>query len=141
MDDRLTAALATPRFHLLLIGSFAVVALLLAAIGVFGVVAYVVTQRTREIGIRMALGAGIEHVLRLVLGESLGWVTVATIVGLGGAWALTRYLKSMLYGVTPLDSTTFVLMPIVLAIAGLAASLAPAAKATRVDPARALREE
>ncbi len=141
MDDRLTAALATPRFHLLLIGSFAGVALLLAAIGVFGVVAYVVTQRTHEIGIRMALGAGIEHVLRLVLGESLGWVMVATIVGLGGAWALTRYLKSMLYGVTPLDSATFVLMPIVLAIAGLAASLAPAAKATRVDPARALREE
>jgi predicted permease len=96
MDDRLTAALATPRFHLLLIGSFAVVALLLAAIGVFGVVAYLVTQRTREIGIRMALGAGMEHVLRLVLGESLGWVMVAIIVGLGGAWALTRYLKSML---------------------------------------------
>jgi len=137
----LTAALATPRFHLLLIGSFATVALLLAAIGVFGVVAYVVTQRTREIGIRMALGAGVAHVLRLILGESLGWVLVATIVGLGGAWALTRYLKSMLYGVTPLDSTTFILMPIVLAIAGLAASLAPVAKATRVDPARALREE
>jgi putative ABC transport system permease protein len=141
MNDRLTAALAAPRFHLLLIGAFAGIALLLAAIGVFGVVSYLVTQRTREIGIRMALGARIEDVLRLVLGESLGWVIAAIVLGLGGAWGLTRYLKSMLYGVTPIDSMTFVLMPLMLAIAALAASLAPAAKATRVDPATALREE
>jgi putative ABC transport system permease protein len=141
MNDRLTAALATPRFHLLLIGAFAAIALLLAAIGVFGVVSYLVTHRTREIGIRMALGARIEDVLRLVLGESLGWVIAAIVLGLGGAWGLTRYLKSMLYGVTPVDSMTFVLMPLMLAVAGLAASLAPAAKATRVDPATALREE
>jgi putative ABC transport system permease protein len=133
MNDRLTAALATPRFHLLLIGAFAAIALLLAAIGVFGVVSYLVTHRTREIGIRMALGARIEDVLRLVLGESLGWVIAAIVLGLGGAWGLTRYLKSMLYGVTPVDSMTFVLMPLMLAVAGLAASLAPAAKATRVS--------
>jgi putative ABC transport system permease protein len=140
MNDRLIGALSTPRFHLLLIGAFAVIALLLAAVGVFGVVAYLVTQRTREIGIRMALGAGINDVLHLVLGESLGWVMAAVVLGLGGAWGLTRFLKSMLYGITPLDSVTFLLMPLLLA-AALLASLAPAAKATQVDPALALREE
>lgn len=141
MDDRLDAALAPHRFQLLLIGAFAAIALLLAAIGVFGVISYLVTQRRREIGIRIALGARLDHVFRLVLGESLGWVIAAVALGLGGAWGLTRYLKSMLYGVTPLDWPTFAMMPLALAAIGLIASLAPAAAATRIDPATALRDE
>src|SRR5205807_39621 len=102
-------ALAPEQFQLAVIGSFAAIAILLAAAGVYGVVSYLVTRRTREIGIRVAMGARPADVLGMVIGETMILVLVAIGIGLGGAWALTRYVRSMLYGVTELDSATFVL--------------------------------
>jgi len=141
MDERLTASLAPERFHLLLIATFALIALILAALGVYGVVSYLVTRRTREIGIRMAMGARPAQVQRLVLSESVALTVVASMAGLAGAWGLTRYLKSMLYGVTELDAVTFAVMPVVLISIALVASFVPARRASRVDPMTALREE
>jgi putative ABC transport system permease protein len=141
MEDRLNDSLASQQFQLVLIGTFALIAIVLAAVGVYGVMSYLVTLRTREIGIRVALGARLEHVLRLVLGESFALTGVAIAVGLFGAWALSRYLKSMLYGVTALDGLTFAIMPVVLAGITIAASLVPVLRASRIDPTTALREE
>jgi putative ABC transport system permease protein len=141
MEERLADSLAPQRFHLLLIGIFAAIAMVLAAVGVYGVMSYVVTRRTREIGIRMAMGAQPVHVLRLVLGESMALAAVAVVAGLGGAWALTRYLHSMLYGVTALDNATCAIMAFVLAAIAIAASFIPARRAARIDPITALREE
>jgi putative ABC transport system permease protein len=141
MEERLTEALAPQRFNLLLIGTFAAIAIVLAVVGVYGVMSYLVTLRTREIGIRMALGARMEDVLRLVLGESVALAVLAVLAGLGGSWWLTRYLKSMLFGVTPLDGWTFASMPVALAALALAASLAPAFRASCIDPTVALRDE
>jgi ABC-type antimicrobial peptide transport system permease subunit len=141
MDERLADALAPQRFHLLLIGIFAAIAIGLAAVGVYGVMSYLVTQRSREIGIRVALGAQLKDVLRLTLGETLKWTTLAAATGLGCAWALTRYLASMLYGVTALDAMTFAAMPFLLVVIALVATLAPALRALRIDPATVLREE
>ncbi|MGH9632407.1 MAG: FtsX-like permease family protein, partial [Bryobacteraceae bacterium] len=141
MEERLAASLAPQGFYLLLIGIFALIAVALAAIGVYGVMSYLVALRTREIGIRVAMGARLGHVLRLVLGESLALMLMAVVVGLGCAWGLTRYLESMLYGVTALDKWTFAMMPAVLGIIALTASLVPAIHALQVDPTTALREE
>ena len=141
MDERLADSLAPQRFHLALIGTFAVIALVLSALGVYGVLSYLIARRTREIGIRIAMGAQADEVRRLVVGESLGLAALAVVAGLGGAWALTRYLESMLYGVTALDGTTFAVMPVVLVALAIAASLMPAWRASRIDPMAALREE
>jgi len=108
---------------------------------VYGVMSYLVTRRTRELGIRIALGARPEDVVRHVLGENLVLVLVAVAAGLGGAWALTRYLKTMLYGVTTLDAPTLAVAPAILAATVALASLGPARRAARVDPMTALREE
>jgi ABC-type antimicrobial peptide transport system permease subunit len=102
---------------------------------------YLVTRRTREIGIRMAMGARPADVLRMVLGETTMLVLFAIAAGLGGAWAVTRYMRSMLYGVNELDPTTFALTSVLLAAIVLVASLGPARRAVRVDPMTALREE
>ena len=102
---------------------------------------YLVTRRTREIGIRVAMGARPADVLGMVLGEALVLVVLAAGAGLGGAWTLTRYIRSMLYNVTELDAFTFCLAPVLLAAIVLVASFAPARYASRVDPTRALREE
>ncbi len=102
---------------------------------------YLVTRRTREIGIRMALGARPEQVVRLVIGETFLLLLIAVIVGLGAAWALTRYLTAMLYGVTPLDTVSFATMPILLAAIAMAASFVPAHSASQTDATVALREE
>jgi len=102
---------------------------------------YLVTRRTREIGIRMAMGARRANVLRMVLGETALLVLLAIAAGLAGAWALTRYIRSMLYGVSELDTTTFVLTSVLLAAIVFVASLGPARRAVRVDPMTALREE
>ena len=115
--------------------------ILLAAAGVYGVVWYLVARRTREIGIRMAMGARPADVLGMVIGETMVLVLVAIAFGLGGAWALTRYIRSMLYGVTELDATTFSLAPVMLATIVLIACLAPARHAAHIDPMGALREE
>jgi len=141
MEERLEDATASQRFQLMLIGAFAGLALLLAAAGVYGVMSYLVTRRTRELGIRIALGARPEDVMRHVLGENLTLVLVAVVMGLGGAWALTRYLKTMLYGVTTLDAPTLAVAPAILAATVILASLGPARRAARVDPMTALREE
>ena len=141
MNERVEAALSPQRFELLLIGTFAGLAIILAAAGVFGVMSYLVTRRTREIGIRMAMGARPGDVLRLVMGESCVLIALGVVAGLVGAWGLTRYAQSLLYGVAPLDGPTFALTPVVLAAAVLAATLGPALRAARVDPTRALRDE
>ena len=141
MDERVAIALAPQRFQLILIGSFAAIALILAAAGVCGVMSYLVTLRTREIGIRMALGARPEQVRGLVVRESLLLVLISAATGLAGAWALTRYIRSMLYGVTTLDGFTFAITPLVLATLVVMAALGPARRAARVDPMIALRDE
>jgi len=141
MNERVEDALSPQRFELLLIGTFAGLAIILAASGVFGVMSYLVTRRTREIGIRMAMGARPGDVLRLVIGESFVLVGLGMVAGSAGAWALTRYAQSLLYGVAPVDGPTFVLTPVVLAAVVLAATLGPALRASRVDPTKALRDE
>jgi putative ABC transport system permease protein len=141
MEERLAASLAPHRFQLLLVGAFAFIATFLAAAGVYGVMSYLVTRRAREIGIRMALGARPEDVLRLMMRETASLSALAIAVGLTGAWALTRYAKSMLYGVTTLDAPSFTLAPLVLLLSALAATIGPACRASRADPIAALREE
>ena len=138
MEQRVADTLAPQRFQLLLIGTFAAMAVILAALGVYGVMAYLVTRRTREIGIRMAIGARPEQVRGQILRESLALAATAVAAG---AWGLTRYLGAMLYGVTALDGVTFSAAALVLVAVALAASLVPARKASRVDPVVALREE
>ena len=141
MEQRVADTLAPQRFQLLLIGTFAAMAVILAALGVYGVMAYLVTRRTREIGIRMAIGARPEQVRGQILRESLALAATAVAAGVAGAWGLTRYLTAMLYGVTPLDGVTFSAAALVLVAVAMAASLLPARKASRVDPVVALREE
>ena len=141
MEQRVADILAPQRFQLLLIGTFAAMAVILAALGVYGVMAYLVTRRTREIGIRMAIGARPEQVRGQILRESLALAVTAVVAGVAGAWGLTRYLSSMLYGVTALDAVTFSAAALVLVAVAMAASLMPARKASRVDPVVALREE
>jgi putative ABC transport system permease protein len=141
MDERLAASLAPQRFHLMLIGTFAGIALVLSTLGVYGVLSYLVTRRTREIGIRIAMGAQAGEVRRMVVRESMVLAVLAVLAGLGGAWGLTRYLQSMLYGVTPLDGATFAVMPVLLLALAIAASVVPAGRASRIDPMAALREE
>jgi putative ABC transport system permease protein len=141
MDQRRDAALAPERFQVILISSFAVIAIALAAAGVYGTMSYLVTRRTREIGIRMAMGARQADVLRMVLGETTMLILSAIAAGLGGAWAVTRYIRTMLYGVNELDPSTFALTSVFLAVIVLVASLGPALRAVRIDPMTALREE
>jgi putative ABC transport system permease protein len=141
MEERVAAALAPQRFNLLLLGLFAAMAVVLASVGVYGVMAYLVTRRTREIGIRMAIGARPEQVQRQVMGETLWLAAAGVIAGIAGAWGLTRYLSSMLHDVGTLDPATFAAAALLLVTIAAAASLAPARRASRVDPVRALREE
>jgi predicted permease len=141
MDERRDVALAPERFQLVLIGAFAGIAILLAAAGVYGIMSYLVARRTREIGIRVAMGARSTDVVRIIAGETVRLVVPAVALGLGGAVALTRFVRSMLFGVTPLDAVTFALTPVLLAMVVLAACFAPARRALHVDPVTALREE
>ena len=134
-------SLARPRFYAVMLGVFAGVACVLAAIGIYGVLAYAVAQRTREIGIRMALGAQRVQVLALVL-RSGAFLTIAGIaLGLAGAAAGTRLLQGMLFGITPLDPQTFVAVSVLFGAVATLASYLPARRATRVDPMVALRSE
>ena len=141
MEQRVADTLAPQRFQLLLIGTFAAMAVVLAALGVYGVMAYLVTRRTREIGIRMAIGARPEQVRGQILRESLALAATAVAAGVAAAWGLTRYLTAMLYGVTPLDVGAFSAAALLLVAVAMAASLLPARKASRVYPVVALREE
>ena len=141
MDDLLETSLGQRRLSMILLGAFSVIALLLASIGIYGVLAYSVSQRSRELGIRMALGAARGNVLRLVIGQGMALAAVGIIIGLVGAFALTRLLASQLYSVTPTDPATFTGVSLLLAGIALVATLVPAMRATRVDPVVALREE
>ena len=132
---------ASQRFTMILLGAFAVLAVLLASIGIYGVISYVVGQRTHEIGLRIALGANRSDVLRLVLGESAAMAIVGVTLGIGAAFGLTRLLAKMLYGVSAYDPFTFAGVAIFLTVVALAASYTPARRAMRVDPVVALRHE
>jgi putative ABC transport system permease protein len=141
MEQRLGESLGEARFNTFLLAIFAAVALVLAAIGIYGVVSYSVTQRTHEIGIRMALGAPVSSILKLVLGHSLAITLLGVIAGLAGAWGLTRFLDSLLFGVSPTDTVIFCGMPLLLVVIAMLASYLSARRATKVDPVTALRRE
>jgi putative ABC transport system permease protein len=141
LDQVFSSSLDQRRFSLVIFGVFGVAALLLAAMGIYGVTAYVVTQRTREIGIRMALGAQLGDVLKMVLRYAMTLVVIGTIVGLAGAYAVTRVMSNLLFQVTPTDLLTFVAVPAVLLLVALVACLIPARRATKVDPLITLRYE
>jgi putative ABC transport system permease protein len=141
MEDDVAASVAQPRFRTWLIGIFAGLALLLAAVGIYGVMSYSVTQRTGEIGVRMALGAQRRDILRSVVGEGLRFTLLGVALGVAGGLAVTRLLQSFLYGVSASDPATFVGVAALLVAVAVLASLAPARRATRVDPIEALRYE
>ena len=141
MGQVLSESVALPRFRSLLMTVFATTALLLAAIGIYGVIAYSVAQRTQELGVRMALGATRSRVLTLVIGQGSRLAMLGIALGLAGAFSLTRVLKKMLFGVTPSDTWTFVATALLLGAVAIAASLIPALRAARIDPVTALRHE
>ena len=139
MDERISGSLATGRFNTMLLTTLGAIGLLLAAVGIYGVVAYFVTQRTTEIGLRMALGATPAKVLRLVVGQGMRPVVLGILVGVALAGAASRLLGSLLFGVGTRDPMTFVAVPVVLGLVALVASVVPARRATRVEPTKALQ--
>jgi putative ABC transport system permease protein len=141
MNDVLATSVAPQRMSMLLLTAFAAVALLLAMIGIYGVTAYYVTQRTQEIGIRIALGAQVGDVMKLVLKNGMALAAIGVALGLAGAFALTRLMSSLLFAVKPTDTATFVIVSVCLLVTALLASYLPARRATKVDPLVALRYE
>jgi len=141
MTERGSAATAQARFRATLLAVFAITALALAAVGIYGVMSLAVTARTREMGIRIALGAERTRVQRLVIGEGIGLVTVGAVIGLAGALAATRVLRTFLFDLTSSDPVTYVAIVVVLGGAAIVASWIPARRASRVDPVVALRAE
>ena len=141
MEHMVANSVARQRFYAVMLGVFAGVAGLLAAIGIYGVLAYSVVQRTKEIGVRMALGAERRQVLALVLRRGVMLATIGITIGIGGAIAGARYLQSMLFGVEPRDPGTFVAVAAAFAVVALIASYLPARRATKIDPMVALRVE
>ncbi len=141
MTDVMGGAMARARFLTTLLAAFAALALLLAAVGTYGVMSYAVTQRGRELGIRMAMGAQAGAVQKLVLSEGLKVAFVGLVIGIAGAWGLTGLLESMLYNIDARDPASFLLGPLVLTLVAVAACWIPARRATRVDPVTVLREE
>jgi predicted permease len=134
MDEAVAASVAQPRFRTVLLALFAIAATLIATCGVYGLMAYAVTQRRREIGVRMALGADRRDVLRLVLARALRVVGAGVILGLVGAFGVTRVLQRFLFGVTPTDPIAFAVVTLALIAVGVTAAWMPARRATRIDP-------
>jgi putative ABC transport system permease protein len=141
MEQRWANSIAPQRFNMVLMSLLAGLALILAAVGIYGVVSYSVVQSTHEIGVRMALGAQKMDVLSTVIKQGMEFVFIGGGIGLGGALALTRFLRSVLYGVKPMDPATFITVSLVLTAVTLLACYIPARRAMKVDPAVALRHE
>jgi len=141
MDHVVSASITQPRFNLFLLGLFSTVAMLLSAAGIYGVTAYSVTQRTHELGIRIALGAQVGDVLKMILGQGMATIGVGLVIGLAAAFALVRLLRSFLFGVGEKDPFTFVAITVLLLLVALLACYIPARRATKVDPLEALRYE
>lgn len=140
-DEQLSAWSANRRFLLILVGVFALAALLLVGVGLYGVIAFFVTNRTKEIGIRMAVGAQHSDVLRLVISEGARLAVVGVVIGMAASLAISRLLSSLLFGISATDPVTFVGVAALLGIVSLAASYVPARRAMKVDPVTALRYE
>jgi putative ABC transport system permease protein len=141
LEERASKLAVTPRFDALLLGGFAGVGLLLAAIGIYGVIAFLVGQRTREVGVRMALGATPAAVTRLFLSHTAGWTLAGVAAGLAGSLATTRLLAGLLFQVDSRDPWSLAAPPVLLLAVALAAAWLPARRAARIDPVRTLREE
>ncbi len=141
MDRILARSIARQDFNMVLLSVFGAVALLLAAVGIYGVMSYTVEQRTNEFGIRMALGAGAGELLRLVVGHGLALAGIGVVIGLGASFGLTRLMASLLYGVRATDPVTFAGVAVALSAVAALACYLPARRATRVDPVLALRRE
>jgi putative ABC transport system permease protein len=141
MDERLAQTVASPRFRGILLGVFAGLAVLLAMAGVYGMMAYMVGQRTAEIGLRMALGAGRASIVRMVLKTGAGVAAWGLALGFAGALAATRLVESMLFGVKATDPSTFAIMAAAVGLVAIAACFFPAWRAARIDPLEALRQE
>jgi putative ABC transport system permease protein len=141
MDDLVDTSLSQRRFSMLLLAAFAVLALLLAAVGIYSVLAFAVRRRGREIGIRVALGAEVKDILRLIVTEGMKPALLGLLLGVAGALALGRILTSFIYGIAPYDPLTFAAVAALLAAVALLASIIPAYRAARIEPTRALREE
>ena len=141
MEHIVSTSVTQPRFNLFLLGLFSVVALLLSAAGIYGVTSYTVAQRTHELGIRLALGAQVGDVLRMILGQGMAVIMIGVVLGLGAAFGLLRLMKSLLFGVSETDPLTYVSITLVLVMVALLACYIPARRATKVDPLEALRYE
>jgi putative ABC transport system permease protein len=141
MEALVRESTAQPRFRTWLIGIFSAFALTLACLGIYGVIAYLVTQRYREIGIRMALGASRGIILQLILGRTLTLTAAGILAGLIAAFFLSRFLSSILFGITAHDAATYIAVPACLIVIALLAGYLPARRATRVDPVTSLRYE
>jgi len=141
LDEVIAGSISTQRFSMYLLGAFATVALLLASLGIYGVISYLVGQRTNELGIRIALGAQRADIVRLVLGHGLKMALAGVAIGLLAAFALTRLMTKILFGVSPTDPMTFAAIAVLLTLIALIACYLPARRATKVDPLEALRNE
>jgi putative ABC transport system permease protein len=137
----LSESVSEPRYRTGLLGLFALVALILAGVGIYGVIAYTTAQRSREIGVRVALGAQSKDVLKLIIGQGVRLSLAGLLLGLGGALSLTRVMKTLLFGISATDPLTFAVIALLLMVVALAACWLPARRATKVDPMIALRCE
>jgi ABC-type antimicrobial peptide transport system permease subunit len=141
MDDVVASSFAARRLSMILLSGFAALALVLASVGIYGVISYLVAQRTREIGVRIALGAQRSEVMRSVLGQGAGMALIGAAIGAVAALGLTRLMANQLFGVTPHDPLTFAGVAGLIMLVAVAACYVPARRATRVDPMVALRSE